>query len=186
MTHDFTKNLHNVYVYLTAIYFLLRYNKVKLQEEFMKTIAEKSGGALFLLFLGIVVSVLFGVISMIVQAKGWGIFFAFSVLFFIAAVCGIVYELRRPKVLIKTDFKGLCSIGRTKTKSGRAETDKSKLSRKRVLNYPKKWRQNVLQQNKEMILIYFTQHSALKLEKTKFLCYNTFNSISIGILKLQE
>ena len=26
--------------------------------------------------------------------------------------------------------KGLCSIGRTKTKSGRAETDKSKLNRK--------------------------------------------------------
>ena len=26
--------------------------------------------------------------------------------------------------------EGLCSIGRTKTKSGRAETDKSKLNRK--------------------------------------------------------
>lgn len=30
----------------------------------------------------------------------------------------------------KTVREGLCSIGRTKTKSGRAETDKSKLNRK--------------------------------------------------------
>lgn len=52
--------------------------------------------------------------------------------------------------------KGLCSIGRTKTKSGRAETDKLKLNRKRVINYPRKWRQNVSKQNKEMIFIYFT------------------------------
>lgn len=34
--------------------------------------------------------------------------------------------------------KGLCSIGRTKTKSGRAETDKSKLNRKRVIELPEK------------------------------------------------
>lgn len=43
----------------------------------MKTVAEKSGCALFGLFLGIVVSSLFGVISIIVQAKGWEIFFCF-------------------------------------------------------------------------------------------------------------
>lgn len=30
----------------------------------------------------------------------------------------------------KKELEGLCSIGRTKTKSGRAETDKSKLNRK--------------------------------------------------------
>ena len=34
-----------------------------------------------------------------------------------------------------------------------------------------------------MGFICFTQHSALKLEKTKILCYNIFNSIRIGILK---
>lgn len=34
--------------------------------------------------------------------------------------------------------EGLCSIGRTKTKSGRAETDKSKLNRKRVIELPEK------------------------------------------------
>ena len=39
----------------------------------MKTVAKKSGCALFWLFLGIVVSSLFGVISIIVQAKGWEI-----------------------------------------------------------------------------------------------------------------
>ena len=77
MTYGFTKNLHNIYVCLRTSYFLLRYNKVKLLEEFMKTIAEKSGCALFGLFLGIVVSSLFGVISIIVQAKGWEIFFCF-------------------------------------------------------------------------------------------------------------
>ena len=77
MTYDFTKNLHNIYVCLRAIYFLLRYNKTKILEGFMKTVAEKSGGALFLLFLGIVVSSLLGVISIIVQAKGWEIFFCF-------------------------------------------------------------------------------------------------------------
>ena len=38
----------------------------------------------------------------------------------------------------KTLKKGLCSIGRTKTKSGCAETDKSKLSRKRVIELPEK------------------------------------------------
>ena len=86
----------------------------------------------------------------------------------------------------KTQSKGLCSIGRTKTKSGRAETDKSKLNRKRVINYPRKWRQNVSKQNKKMIFIYFTQHSALKLEKIKFLCYNIYNSTRIEILKHQE
>ena len=48
----------------------------------MKTVAEKSGCALFGLFLGIVVSSLFGVISIIVQAKGWEIFFALSGLCF--------------------------------------------------------------------------------------------------------
>ena len=35
-------------------------------------------------------------------------------------------------------MKGLCSIGRTKTKSGCAETDKSKLNRKRVIELPEK------------------------------------------------
>ena len=35
-------------------------------------------------------------------------------------------------------MKGLCSIGRTKTKSGRAETDKSKLNRKRVIEVSEK------------------------------------------------
>lgn len=83
----------------------------------MKTVAEKSGCALFGLFLGIVVSTLFGVISIIVQAKGWVIFLSFSVLFFIVAVCGIVYELRRPKVLIKTDFKTLFVYCKSKWKS---------------------------------------------------------------------
>ena len=34
--------------------------------------------------------------------------------------------------------EGLCSIGRTKTKSGCAETDKSKLNRKRVIELPEK------------------------------------------------
>ena len=34
--------------------------------------------------------------------------------------------------------KGLCSIGRTKTKSGCAETDKSKLNKKRVIKLPEK------------------------------------------------
>ena len=38
----------------------------------------------------------------------------------------------------KDKLKGLCSIGRTKTKSGRAETDKSKLNRKRVIELPEK------------------------------------------------
>lgn len=38
----------------------------------------------------------------------------------------------------KTQSKGLCSIGRTKTKSGRAETDKSKLNIKRVIKLPEK------------------------------------------------
>lgn len=38
----------------------------------------------------------------------------------------------------KTQSKGLCSIGRTKTKSGRAEPDKSKLNRKRVIELPEK------------------------------------------------
>ena len=37
-----------------------------------------------------------------------------------------------------------------------------------------------------MIFICFTLHSALKLEKTKILCYNIFNSIHIEILKHQE
>ncbi len=83
----------------------------------MKTIAEKSGGALFLLFLGIVVSALFGVSSIIVQAKGWEIFLAFSVLFFIVAAWGIVYELKRPKVLIKTDFKTIWVYCKSKWKS---------------------------------------------------------------------
>lgn len=36
------------------------------------------------------------------------------------------------------ESEGLCSIGRTKTKSGRAETDKSKLNRKRVIELPEK------------------------------------------------
>ena len=36
------------------------------------------------------------------------------------------------------ELKGLCSIGRTKTKSGRAETDKSKLNKKRVIELPEK------------------------------------------------
>ena len=35
-------------------------------------------------------------------------------------------------------LKGLCSIGRTKTKSGCAETDKSKLNKKRVIKLPEK------------------------------------------------
>ena len=35
-------------------------------------------------------------------------------------------------------MKGLCSIGRTKTKSGCAETDKSKLNRKRLIELPEK------------------------------------------------
>ena len=35
-------------------------------------------------------------------------------------------------------MKGLCSIGRTKTKSGCAETDKSKLNRKGVIELPEK------------------------------------------------
>lgn len=47
----------------------------------MKTIAEKSGSALFLLFLGIVMSALFGTISIIVQAKGWEIFLLFRYCF---------------------------------------------------------------------------------------------------------
>ena len=34
--------------------------------------------------------------------------------------------------------EGLCSIGRTKTKSGCAETDKSKLNKKRVIELPEK------------------------------------------------
>ena len=38
----------------------------------------------------------------------------------------------------KEIIKGLCSIGRTKTKSGRVETDKSKLNRKRVIELPEK------------------------------------------------
>ena len=37
-----------------------------------------------------------------------------------------------------------------------------------------------------MIFIWFTQHSALKLEKLRFLCYNIFDSIRIEILKHQE
>lgn len=41
-------------------------------------------------------------------------------------------------------------------------------------------------QNKEMIFICFTQHGALKLEKTIILCYTIFNSIRIEILKYQE
>lgn len=36
------------------------------------------------------------------------------------------------------DADCLCSIGRTKTKSGRAETDKSKLNKKRVTKSPEK------------------------------------------------
>lgn len=42
---------------------------------------------------------------------------AFSMLFFIVAVCGIVYELRRPKVLIKTDFKTILVYCKSKWKS---------------------------------------------------------------------
>lgn len=38
----------------------------------------------------------------------------------------------------KLKNKGLCSIGRTKTKSGCAETDKSKLNKKRVIELPEK------------------------------------------------
>ncbi len=41
----------------------------------------------------------------------------------------------------KAPNEGLCSIGRTKTKSGCAETDetdKSKLNRKRVIELPEK------------------------------------------------
>lgn len=37
-----------------------------------------------------------------------------------------------------------------------------------------------------MGFICFTQHSALKLEKTKILCYNIYNSTRIEILKHQE
>ena len=39
---------------------------------------------------------------------------------------------------LEKEKEGLCSIGRTKTKSGRAETDKSKLNRKRVIELPEK------------------------------------------------
>lgn len=43
------------------------------------------------------------------------------------------------KLTADKDLKeGLCSIGKTKTKSGRAETDKSKLNRKRVIELPEK------------------------------------------------
>lgn len=41
-------------------------------------------------------------------------------------------------------------------------------------------------QNKEMIYICFTWHSALKLEKTIILCYNILDNIRIEILKYQE
>lgn len=83
----------------------------------MKTVAEKSGSALFLLFLGMVMSALFGTISIIVQAKGWVIFLSFLVLFFIVAAWGTVHELRRPKVLIKTDFKTILVYCKSKWKS---------------------------------------------------------------------
>ena len=51
------------------------------------------------------------------------------------------YNSRLPRgysMSAKTQSKGLCSIGRTKIKSGRAETDKSKLNRKRVIELPEK------------------------------------------------
>lgn len=60
------------------------------------------------------------------------------------------------RIMNKDFIQGLCPIGRTKTKSGRAETDKLKLNRKRVINYLKKWRQNASKQNKKMIFICFT------------------------------
>ena len=46
-----------------------------------------------------------------------GDFFAFSVLFFIVAAWGTVYELRRPKVLIKIDFKTIWVYCKSKWKS---------------------------------------------------------------------
>ena len=41
-------------------------------------------------------------------------------------------------------------------------------------------------QNKEMIFICLTKHSALRLEKIKILCYTIFDSIRIEIPKHQE
>ena len=38
----------------------------------------------------------------------------------------------------KDFYKELCSIGRTKTKSGRAETDNTKKKKKRVIELPEK------------------------------------------------
>ncbi len=62
-----------------------------------------------------------------------------SIILNISFLCSCVPSVTKVKTKMnKANYKGLCSIGRTKTKSGRAETDKSKLNRKRVIELPEK------------------------------------------------
>ena len=73
----------------------------------MKNIAKKSNLAVFLLCLGEVVSILFGVVALIGKMSGWEVLLTFAVIFFIAVTFGIIYELKRPANLIKADGKNL-------------------------------------------------------------------------------
>lgn len=67
-----------------------------------ENIAEKSEGAALMLWLGALISVIFGILAWSRKEQGgWGWFLLFCVLFFLVMLFCAIHETRRPKILIR-------------------------------------------------------------------------------------
>ena len=83
-----------------------------------ENIAEKSEGAAVMLWLGALISVVFGILAWSRREQGgWGWFLLFCALFFLVMLFCAIHETRRPKILIRRVGNTLCAYTRGRRKT---------------------------------------------------------------------